>query len=155
VSTDGGQEVIAARFVHPDAILAEFRAGEITLMPPQFYIAQTLASILRGSTTTADQRARVEELARGAFGNMVINPQPLGPPDGQGRVVLTYEGDHTRGGPEGRLHRATILAGKGGVRISHVNVTCSSLDAPQVTSEIILERNFDIFKDVDVVPSKL
>ncbi|KAJ7864836.1 NUDIX domain-containing protein [Mycena olivaceomarginata] len=138
VCSDGGQEVIAARFVHPNAILAEFRAGEITLMPPQFYIAQTLASILRGSATTADQRARVEELARGAFGKMVINPQRLGPPDAEGRIVLTYEGDFTRGGPEGRLHRATILAGKGGV-----------------TSEIILERNFDIFKDVDVVPSKL
>ncbi|KAF7337963.1 putative nudix hydrolase 7 [Mycena venus] len=136
---DGGQEVIAARFIHPDAVLAEFSAGKITLMPPQFYIVQTLADILRSGATTADQRARVEELARGAFGKMVINPRRLGPPDAQGRVVLTYEGDHTRGGPEGRLHRATILAGKGGV-----------------TSEIKLERNFDIFKEIDIVPlSKL
>ncbi|KAJ6502100.1 hypothetical protein C8R45DRAFT_1091997 [Mycena sanguinolenta] len=136
---DGGQEVIAARFIHPDAVLAEFSAGKITLMPPQFYIVYTLASILRGGVTTADQRARVEELARGAFGKMVINPQRLpGPPDEQGRTVLTYEGDHTRGGPEGRLHRAIVLSGKGGV-----------------TSEIRLERNFDIFKDIDPVPSKL
>ncbi|KAF8205753.1 NUDIX hydrolase domain-like protein [Mycena galopus ATCC 62051] len=122
---DGGQEVIAARFVHPDTVLAEFNAGEITLMPPQFYIVQTLANILRGDTTTADQRARVEELARGAFGQM-------------GRFVLTYEGDHTRGGPEGRLHRATVLSGKGGI-----------------TNEIKLERNFDVFKEIDFVPSKL
>ncbi|KAJ7940199.1 NUDIX hydrolase domain-like protein [Mycena leptocephala] len=135
---DGGQEVIAARFVHPDDVLAEFTAGKITLMPPQFYIMQTLADILRGDATTATQRALVEDLARGGFGRMVINPQRLGPPDAQGRVVLTYEGDHTRGGPKGRLHRATILAGKGGV-----------------TSEIALERNFDIFTEIEVVPSKL
>jgi hypothetical protein len=118
--TDGGQEVIAARFVHPDDVLAEFTAGKITLMPPQFYIMQTLADILRGDATTATQRALVEDLARGGFGRMVINPQRLGPPDAQGRVVLTYEGDHTRGGPKGRLHRATILAGKGGVSTLYV-----------------------------------
>ncbi|KAJ6531644.1 hypothetical protein DFH09DRAFT_933607 [Mycena vulgaris] len=138
---DGGLEVIAARFLHPDAVLAEFGAGQITLMPPQFYIIHTLAGILRGGATTAEQRARVEALARGAFGRMVINPRRLGPPDAEGRVVLTYEGDHTRGGPEGRLHRALVRAGKGGV-----------------TSEIKLERNFDIFTEIDVdrsVASKL
>ncbi|KAJ7481187.1 hypothetical protein B0H11DRAFT_2233089 [Mycena galericulata] len=130
---DGGQEVIAARFLHPDAVLAEFREGKIMLMPPQFYIIDTLAGILRGGTTTAEQRGRVEELAGGAFGRMVINPRRLaGPPDAQGRIVLTYEGDHTRGGPKGRLHRATVLSGKGGV-----------------TSEITLERNFDIFTEID------
>lgn len=104
-------------------MLAEFRAGKITLMPPQFYIVETLASILRGGTTTAEQRARVEELARGAFGRMVINPRSLGPPDADGRIVLTYEGDHTRGGPAGRLHRVRALAGKGGVRILHLAKT--------------------------------
>ncbi|KAJ7256475.1 NUDIX hydrolase domain-like protein [Mycena haematopus] len=134
---DGGLEVIAARFIHPDAVLAEFSEGKITLMPPQFYVVHTLATILSGGATTADQRARVEELARGAFGKMVINPQRLpGPADEQGRTVLTYEGDHTRGGPEGRLHRATVLTGKGGI-----------------TSEITLERNFDIFKEIDIVQS--
>ncbi|KAJ7112389.1 hypothetical protein C8R43DRAFT_903679 [Mycena crocata] len=136
--TDGGQEVIAARFVHPDAILAEFGAGEITLMPPQFYIVKTLAGILRGDATTAEQRALVQELAQGSFGRMVINPRRLGPPDKEGRVVLTYEGDESRGGPKGRLHRAHVRAGKGGV-----------------TSEIKLERNFDIFSEIDAVPFKL
>ncbi|KAJ7175637.1 hypothetical protein C8R46DRAFT_1249166 [Mycena filopes] len=91
---DGAQEVIAARFVHPDAVLAEFGAGKITLMPPQSYIVHTLAAILRGGATTAEQRARVERLARGAFGRMVINPQRLGKPE-EGRITLTYEGDHT------------------------------------------------------------
>ncbi|KAJ7681765.1 NUDIX hydrolase domain-like protein [Mycena rosella] len=140
---DGGQEVIAARFLHPDAVLEEFHAGQITIMPPQFYIVRTLAAILRGGATTAEQRARVEALARGAFGQLAFNPRRLGPPDAKGRVVLTYEGDHTRGGPAGRLHRALVLAGKGGV-----------------TSEITLERNFDIFTEIDVdtlsaTPSKL
>ncbi|KAJ6618867.1 hypothetical protein B0H10DRAFT_2028315 [Mycena sp. CBHHK59/15] len=139
---DGGQEVIAARFVHPAAALAEFGAGQITFMPPQFYLLTTLAGILRGGATTAAERARVEQLARGAFGRMVLNPRRLGPPDAHGRVVLTYEGDETRGGSPGRLHRALVKAGKGGV-----------------TSEIMLERNFDVFSEIEVdafsVPSKL
>lgn len=130
--SDGGQEVIAARFLHPDAVLAEFGAREITLMPPQFYIVRTLAGILRGPATTAAQRERVEALAHGAFGRMVINPRRLGPPDAQGRFVMTYEGDHTRGGPPGRLHRATVQMGKGGI-----------------TSEIVLERNFDISTEIE------
>ncbi|KAJ7766769.1 NUDIX hydrolase domain-like protein [Mycena metata] len=134
---DGGQEVIAARFVHPDAVLAEFAAGTITLMPPQFYIVSTLASILRGGATTAEQRARVEKLAVGGFGSMVINPRPLGKAE-EGRVTLTYEGDQTRGGPEGRLHRAHVRSTKGGI-----------------TTEIKLERNFDIFTEIDLVASKL
>ncbi|KAJ7284060.1 NUDIX hydrolase domain-like protein [Mycena rebaudengoi] len=135
---DGGQEVIEARFLHPDAALAEFGAHKISLMPPQFYIIHTLAGILRGGANTAEQRARVEELASGAFGRMVFNPQQLGPPDEQGRIVLTYEGDHARGGPQGRLHRATMLVGKGG--------------AP---SEITLERSFDVFSGVETLSSKL
>ncbi|KAJ7217156.1 hypothetical protein GGX14DRAFT_602255 [Mycena pura] len=135
---DGGQEVMAARFIHPDTVLAEFRERKITLMPPQFYLVYTLASILRGGADTATLRGRVEALARGAFGRMVINPRRLGPPDEQGRVVLTYEGDHTRGGPEGRLHRALVHMGKNGI-----------------TSEITLQRNFNIFTEVDTGSSKL
>ncbi|KAJ7632984.1 hypothetical protein FB45DRAFT_914065 [Roridomyces roridus] len=131
---DGGQEVIAARFVRPEAVIAEFRVGKITLMPPQFYILTTLSSILKGDATTREERARVEELARGAFGRMVINPRQLpGAPDAEGRYVLTYETDEARGGPQGRLHRAVVRSGKGGV-----------------THEITLHRNFDIFTEVDV-----
>jgi hypothetical protein len=42
---------------------------------------------------------------------MVINPRRLiPPPEGtpEGHTVLTYEGDHTRGGAPGRLHRVVI-----------------------------------------------
>lgn len=110
-------------------MLAEFAAGKITLMPPQFYLVHTLAAILRGGATTAEQRARVEELARGAFGRMVINPRHLGRPDAEGRIILTYEGDHTRGGPEGRLHRVLIRAGKGGVGVPFALDSFRSLPA--------------------------
>lgn len=113
---DGGQEVIAARFLHPDDALAEFRESKIALMPPQYYILYTLSPILRGHENTEEQRARVEQLARGMFGRMVITPRRLGEPDEQGRVILTYPGDHTRGGPKGRLHRGVLKFGTRGVR---------------------------------------
>lgn len=116
--TDGGQEVISARFVHPKDALAEFRDGNVTFMPPQFYILATLADVLSDRRNTARQRARVEELSRGMFGHMVINPRrlPLRAEDAEGRTILTYEGDETRGGSKGRLHRAYVKFGKGGVR---------------------------------------
>lgn len=107
--------MIAARFVSPHIALAESHQGTITLMPPQYYILSTLASILKGSTNLAAQRQQVETLSRGPFGRMVINPHRLTKDDGQGRVVLTYEGDETRGGPKGRLHRALLKAGEGEV----------------------------------------
>lgn len=52
------------------------------------------------------------------FGHMVINPRrlPLRAEDAEGRTILTYEGDETRGGSKGRLHRAYVKFGKGGVR---------------------------------------
>lgn len=107
--------MIAARFVSPQVALAQSHEGTITLMPPQYYILSTLASVLQGSTNTAGQRQRVETLSRGPFGRMVINPHRLAKDDGQGRVVLTYEGDETRGGPKGRLHRALLKVGEGEV----------------------------------------
>lgn len=69
-------------------------------MPPQFYILQTLSEILSSPRNTADERSKVETLARGLFGRQVINPLP-----GPGRGVLVYEGDETRGGSKGRRHR--------------------------------------------------
>lgn len=120
---DGGLEVIAARFIHPLDALAEFRSSKIALMPPQYYLITTLASILHGREATLEQQARIRELAAGAFGSMVINPR--GHPGGQdqdGRSVLTYEGDETRGGSKGRLHRSLVKFGKKGVSACH----CSS-----------------------------
>ncbi|KAG6833657.1 hypothetical protein H0H87_002853 [Tephrocybe sp. NHM501043] len=139
---DGGQEVISARFVHPEDALNEFRERKITFMPPQAYLLQTLSEILQGRVNTAAQRERVEVLSRGLFGRMVLNPLRLGSPDAEGKSILTYEGDETRGGSKGRLHRVIIKAGKGGI-----------------TSEITLERNFDVFTEIEPqafnLPTKL
>lgn len=116
IRTDGGQEVISARFVHPSEVLREFREGKVTFMPPQLYILTTLSDILRGTSNTGEQRARVERLSRGNFGRMVFNPRPCKPQAeelAQGYSILTYEGDETRGGPPGRLHRAKLRIVKG------------------------------------------
>ncbi|TFK22791.1 hypothetical protein FA15DRAFT_671124 [Coprinopsis marcescibilis] len=129
---DGGQEVIAARFLHPSDAVAESKAGKLNFMPPQFYILSTLAEILKGSVNTAEQRSKVQELSSGAFGRMVINPVGAGKDD-QGRQILTYEGDELRGGSKGRLHRALLRMTKG---------------APQ---EISLARNFDIFTEIEAI----
>jgi len=101
--------VIEARFVHPKQALDECREGKIRLMPPQYYILSTLADILQGSVNAPGHREKVVALSRGLFGRMVINPLRLGE-DQDGRTILTYEGDETRGGSKGRLHR-TLLKG--------------------------------------------
>ncbi|THH19471.1 hypothetical protein EW146_g1705 [Bondarzewia mesenterica] len=130
---DGGLEVVAARFIHPLNALSEFRSSKITLMPPQYYLISTLAGILHGRCTTPEQRARVHELATGAFGRMVINPRAHSAGlDQDGRTVLTYEGDETRGGSKGRLHRSLVRFGRKGI-----------------PTEIVLLRNFDVFTEIE------
>ena len=105
---DGGEEVVEARFVHPQEALAEHRSKKIALMPPQHYILSTLADLLVGRQTTPQQRERVEQLSAGLFGRMVICPR-AGKRDADGRTPLVYEGDEARGGPRGRLHRSVVL----------------------------------------------
>ncbi|KAJ3822632.1 NUDIX domain-containing protein [Lentinula raphanica] len=129
---DGGQEVITARFVRPEDALAEFNAQKITFMPPQFYILYTLSNILRNHTTTFEERVAVQRLSSGPFGRMTLNPRRLIQPEGSPFTVLTYEGDETRGGSPGRLHRAVVKMGKGGI-----------------TTAITLHRNFDIFTEIE------
>ena len=109
---DGGQEVIEVRFIHPQTALTEFREGRLNLMPPQYYLLSTLADILQDSTNTPAQREKVETLSRGSFGKMVFNPQFHKKEEG---VVVTYEGDETRGGPKGRLHRVKMRSDASGV----------------------------------------
>ncbi|KAF9482816.1 hypothetical protein BDN70DRAFT_874629 [Pholiota conissans] len=127
---DGGQEVIEVRFVHPTKALDECREGTISFMPPQYYILSTLADILHGSMNTPDQRLKVETLSHGLFGKMVINPRRKGV-DENGRAILTYEGDETRGGSKGRLHRALV--------------TMNGSSA----SDISMIRNFNIFTEIE------
>ncbi|KAI0273445.1 NUDIX hydrolase domain-like protein [Gloeopeniophorella convolvens] len=135
---DGGQEVVAARFVRPRVALAEHAARRIALMPPQHYLLSTLADALeRGGA------ARVRALAAGAFGRMVVEPR-AGRRDAEGRTPLVFEGDEARGGPEGRLHRALV-------RLS---------PETKLPMDIVLLRNFDVFTELEVPakgaePSKL
>lgn len=127
---DGGQEVIAAKFVSPSDAIAASKAHKMNFMPPQYYILSTLADILKGTTNTAEQRDQVKKLSQGAFGKLVINPLGVGRTD-DGRTILAYEGDETRGGVRGRLHRGLVKFEKG------------------TPAEISLVRNFDIFSDID------
>jgi hypothetical protein len=102
----------------PRAALNSFVTKKLLLMPPQFYLISTLADILIGGETTEAQRNRVQTLSKGCFGSMVINPRALSDEDEQGRQVLSYEGDETRGGSKGTLHRSLVKFSKGGVSIS-------------------------------------
>lgn len=95
-------------------------------MPPQFYLLKVLSDVLEGNTASgveADaqkRRALVEKLSRGSFGNFTFRPVLLKGPEGKrvdGKQILTYEGDETRGGHQGTLHR-TILEPQKGTTVS-------------------------------------
>ncbi|KIK58202.1 hypothetical protein GYMLUDRAFT_45414 [Collybiopsis luxurians FD-317 M1] len=129
---DGGQEVIRARFIRPLDAIAEFNERKITMMPPQFYILHTLASILQSPKNTLQERLAAQTLSSGHFGQMTINPRRLYEPNEDGETVLTYEGDETRGGSAGRLHRAIVKMDKGGI-----------------TKAIEFQRNFDIYTEIE------
>ncbi|THG98274.1 hypothetical protein EW145_g7455 [Phellinidium pouzarii] len=141
--TSTSTEVISAQYIHPRAVLTAFARGDMKLMPPQFYLLTTLNEIFSGAgaeVSTAAQRQLVQRLAHSSFGQMVINPRYLPGPEGElpdGRRVLTYEGDESRGGKKGRLHRAIIKPQKG----------------THLPAELILIRNFDIFTEMGEPPS--
>lgn len=115
-TSDGGQEVISARFIHPSEALRAHRAKEMVFMPPQYYLINTLAKILTGDQGKEAQRQRVRQLSEGAFGRMVVLPRQL--KLGDGRVVLAYGGDELSGGPVGARHRSMIKFGPGGVSLA-------------------------------------
>jgi len=85
----------------------------------------------------AAQRERIAALSQGQFGRMIINPRRLITKGDDGYVIFTYEGDETRGGPKGRLHRSIVKFGETGV-----------------PKEGVLQRNFDVFTEI-WIPSKL
>jgi len=53
--------------------------------------------------------------------------------DASGRIPLVFEGDETRGGPKGRLHRSLVLFDP----------------VTKFPTEVTLLRNFDIFTEVE------
>jgi hypothetical protein len=110
---DGGQEVVSARFIHAKDALAEFAAGRMSLFPPQFYLLSTLAEVLTGRDSTLSERDKIHALSKGAFGHMVVNPRFL-PDNEQAQYVLTFEGDETHGGSNGRRQRILAKNGRPG-----------------------------------------
>lgn len=131
---DGSREVLSARFVHPKDALTEFHEHKITLMPPQVYLLSTLADILHGYENTSGQRNSIEELSKGAFGRMVMNPHILTVEgEGKGWTTLVYEGDEAFTGPKGQLHRMRVKFDKNGI-----------------TSNVVLERNFNILSGMEI-----
>ncbi|KAF9227727.1 hypothetical protein BS17DRAFT_694123 [Gyrodon lividus] len=125
---DGRLEVIAARFIRPEDALSDFRARHISLMPPQYYILETLRQLLPGHTSTPEHQEKIALLTRGRFGQLVINPKFHYDPVSD-KEFFAYEGDELRGGPPGRLHRAVVKR------------------KATVFTEIDLQRNFDIFAE--------
>jgi hypothetical protein len=120
-TSDGGQEVVSARFLHPTDALSAFAVGGITLFPPQFYLISTLRDILNSRQNTKLQRDQVSSLSRGAFGSVVITPRLLPEPDEQGYNILAFDGDETRGGSKGRLHRV-LTRTKVGSKVGNIFV---------------------------------
>lgn len=105
-------EVVSARFVHPHDLLSEFSRGEIGLLPPQFYILSTLLDVFgTGSdsgTNTPAHRQQVQKISRSTFGRREFSPR-LDPQASSDRErVLVLEGDETRGGKKGHLHRVIL-----------------------------------------------
>ncbi|KZS89995.1 hypothetical protein SISNIDRAFT_497320 [Sistotremastrum niveocremeum HHB9708] len=125
---DGGLEVISAAFWSLTRALKAFDIGEISLMPPQFYILQTLAQLLEGERTD-EQEMRIKMLSESNFGKMVIRPEARRSSEDKTVSIMLYEGDELRGGPQDRRHRTT------------------SYSRPDVNPKLTLERNFDIFTE--------
>ncbi|KAF8525072.1 NUDIX domain-containing protein [Hysterangium stoloniferum] len=119
-TSDGGVEVISVRFLKPQDAITEFKNDKISLLPPQYYLLDTLASILSGDKTTLEQKNIVSRLANGPFGQMSINPVLLPEKDEEGCSALTYEGDEARGGDPGARHRTVVRHEKGEFRVVRV-----------------------------------
>ena len=120
----------------------------MVFMPPQFYILSTLADVLKGSKTTAEQIEQVERLSQGAFGRLTINPRGVGK-SSDGRTILAYEGDEARGGVKGRMHRALVQFEKTVRPFLLTTSSSEDLTLLQTPSQVTLVRNFNIFKDID------
>jgi hypothetical protein len=113
---DNHIEIQSACFQPPRAILQAFDRGDITLMPPQYYLLSMLADILdhhhhhhqveerrrRGGREGEDRSAAgyLRDVVGRGFGERVFNPRFGGKfigEDGVERSVLMYEGDEEYG----------------------------------------------------------
>jgi len=121
--------------IHPLAAIERYVSQDppFTLLVPHLYQIRALALVLTTSANTSEQRTRVKKLSDGQYGKMTLNPFTLEGNCREGRTVFTYEGDETRGGPLGNLHRTIV------------NIENNGL----VTLSDEMVRTFDIFDGID------
>ncbi|KAH8099556.1 hypothetical protein BXZ70DRAFT_942303 [Cristinia sonorae] len=130
LTPDTSEEISTIRFVHPSTALHEFNVEhKISFPTPQAYNIATLADILTSDCPTSEQQARIRQLSEAVYGKVTLHPLMLVGNGYKGRIVFTYEGDETRGGPVGQVHRS----------VDWVD------DGLQFRSGVLL-RNFDIFE---------
>ncbi|KAL5532883.1 hypothetical protein ACEPAF_4657 [Sanghuangporus sanghuang] len=126
-------EVVSAQFVHPRDLLSAFSREEIGLMPPQFYILSILQDIFKSgsdsSVNTPTQREQIQRISKSYFGRTEFNPRFDSEASFDGNRALILEGDETRGGKKGQLHRILFVPRK----------------TSPLPRQLQLIRNFDIF----------
>ncbi|KAJ7024297.1 hypothetical protein C8F04DRAFT_1132042 [Mycena alexandri] len=118
---DGSQEVIAARFVPLDGLSRVWRGRDHP------HARSSISSTRSGVSCAAGRPLRNRAHASSCLPGMCLVAGPLAHGAWGCVTLATYEGDQTRGEPEGRLHRAHVRSEKGGI-----------------TTEIKLECKFDI-----------
>ncbi|TCD70981.1 hypothetical protein EIP91_000889 [Steccherinum ochraceum] len=130
LTPDTSEEVVSIRFIHPTTALREFAEKKISIPTPQAYNISTLDEIIHHSSDpTSSLREGVRQLSEGIYGGMTLHPLLLVGDGYNGRVIFTYEGDETRGGPVGQAHRSVDW-----------------MDAGSFITSDVLHRNFDVFK---------
>ncbi|PVF99213.1 hypothetical protein CPB86DRAFT_703740 [Serendipita vermifera] len=99
--SDNQIEIFDAYFKHPTDILDSFSRGEISIMPPQFYLLTVLSELLekgpiQDSSYLAQRSEKIRRTSDGGFGGRAFNPRFGGKitgADGVERAILMYEGD--------------------------------------------------------------
>lgn len=147
LTPDKSEEVTAIKFMHPTLALRGFFDKKYSIPTPQAYNIITLSEILKTDSCTPEEQARVRQLSAGLYGVMTLHPLMLVGNGYKGRVVFTYEGDETRGGPFGQVHRSVdwMEGGSVGPLSFAVLATVLTLGNPQYISSDSLLRNFNIF----------
>ncbi|KIM20484.1 hypothetical protein M408DRAFT_135507 [Serendipita vermifera MAFF 305830] len=122
---DNHIEIQSAYFQQPRAIIDSFDKGDISFMPPQFYLLTMLTDIIdlhareRHSGNANSTAGYVREVAGRQFGGRVFNPRFGGKytgDDGVERSILMYEGDGMYDGKDGdkRVKHRSLLTFKDG-----------------------------------------
>jgi len=121
------REIASVRFMHCVDASQAFKEHKLSIPTPQAYNIATLADILKSRSSTPEEQTRVCQLSASIYGRMTLHPLLLTGDGYKGRIIFTYEGDETRGGPYGQLHRSVDW-----------------MDEGMYISSDTLHRNFDV-----------